>query len=269
MDMSEVDLLFTIAEAARMVGVSPSTLRHWERLGRIAPSRTERGHRRYNLADIATLRELQDHRHNASIGATDGSGDLAQSATTGNATSRDGVPAWAQSLKKLRTDLGYSLREASARTSLSASFISTIERGQANPSVAALQKLTAAYDTSIIELMDGATATPKPLVRVDERKVYDVTVGVTMEQLNFGPHQMELHLFRVEPGAGTGETYHHAGEEFIFLLSGELLVWLDHVERYAMATGDVLYFESWRPHAWMNPGEQEAVFLGVNTPATF
>jgi hypothetical protein len=102
-------------------------------------------------------------------------------------------------------------------TTLSPSFISEIERRQANPSVAALQKLTASYGVSIVELMEEPVNEPRTLVRVDDRQVYAVTAGVRMEQLNFGPHQMELHLFTVDPGAGTGETYHHAGEEFIFL----------------------------------------------------
>ena len=33
--------------------------------------------------------------------------------------------------------------------------------------------------------------------------------------------------------------------------------------------GDVLYFKSTRPHEWTNPGDEPAVFLGVNTPPTF
>ena len=263
-DMSSRDLVFTIAEAARMVGVSPATLRNWEQRGLLTPVRTPTGHRRFSVADIASLRQI----HNKAVSEQPRGKDHEELSVQGAATS-EGTPEWALALKRLRTSLGYSLRQASTKTGLSASFISTIERGLANPSVAALQKLTAAYGTSIVELMGGAVSTPKALVRLDERKVYDVTAGVTMEQLNFGPHQMELHMFTVEPGAGTGETYHHVGEEFILLLSGELVVWLDRIERYAMQAGDVLYFQSARPHEWTNPGQEPAVFLGVNTPATF
>ncbi len=46
------------------------------------------------------------------------------------------------------------MRQAAALTGLSASFISGIERGLANPSVAALQKLTAAYGVSIVDLVE-------------------------------------------------------------------------------------------------------------------
>jgi DNA-binding transcriptional MerR regulator/quercetin dioxygenase-like cupin family protein len=267
--MNDGEIAFSISEAADMLGVSTSTLRAWEAHGVITPRRTESGHRRYTVDDVEFLRRMSERTH-AGVRGREGqdSADL-DAASERQETQEVHPPDWAVRLRHLRQELGYSLREAAARTSLSASFISTIERGQANPSIAALQKLTAAYGTSIVELMGGASATSRMLVRPQDRQTYDKTAGVVMEQLNFGLHQMELHLFTVDPGAGTGETYHHVGEEFIFLLSGELVVWIDRIERFHLQAGDVLYFESTRPHEWLNPGDEPAVFLGVNTPATF
>ncbi len=51
---------WAIAEVARRVGVTTSTLRAWERRYGLAPSgRTEGGHRRYTGVDIAALQRLQ------------------------------------------------------------------------------------------------------------------------------------------------------------------------------------------------------------------
>ena len=48
--------LVTISEAARIAGVSPSTIRRWELQGRIgAPQRTLGGHRRYVLSDVEAM----------------------------------------------------------------------------------------------------------------------------------------------------------------------------------------------------------------------
>lgn len=264
------EIAFSISEAAALIGVSASTLRSWETQGVITPRRTEAGHRRYTVDDVEFLRRVYERSHGG-VQVTEGQVPAASDAESvpHHETLEVHPPDWAVRLRHLRQELRYSLREAAARTSLSASFISTIERGQAHPSIAALQKLTAAYGTSIVELMGGASPTSRMLVRPQDRQIYDKTAGVVMEQLNFGLHEMELHLFTVDPGAGTGETYHHAGEEFIFLLSGELDVWIDRIERFHLQAGDVLYFESTRPHEWVNPGNQPAVFLGVNTPATF
>jgi excisionase family DNA binding protein len=271
--MTRSEVFLSIAEAARLVGVSPATLRNWERQGHITLTRTPKGHRRFTLGDVASLRQFQGGSENGQLAAASpddqGTDTDTNEARSSVRLSPNPIPPWADKLKRLRAKRGSSRRQVSAMTTLSPSFISEIERRQANPSVAALQKLTASYGVSIVELMEEPVNEPRTLVRVDDRQVYAVTAGVRMEQLNFGPHQMELHLFTVDPGAGTGETYHHAGEEFIFLLSGELVVWINRVERYALALGDVLYFSSSRLHEWINSSDEPAVFLGVNTPPTF
>jgi excisionase family DNA binding protein len=47
-----MDKLLTISEAAALKGVSASTLRRWERDGRLVPERTAGGQRRYRLSQI-------------------------------------------------------------------------------------------------------------------------------------------------------------------------------------------------------------------------
>ena len=44
--------MVTIKEAGKILGVTPKTLRLWEKEGRIASKRTEGGHRRYDPADL-------------------------------------------------------------------------------------------------------------------------------------------------------------------------------------------------------------------------
>lgn len=45
--------MFTISQAAIQIGVSPVTLRRWDRNGRLRPIRTLGGHRRYSFAQLA------------------------------------------------------------------------------------------------------------------------------------------------------------------------------------------------------------------------
>jgi DNA-binding transcriptional MerR regulator len=50
----------SVADAARRIGVAPSTLRTWERRYGLQPSgRTAGGHRRYTAADLAALQRLR------------------------------------------------------------------------------------------------------------------------------------------------------------------------------------------------------------------
>lgn len=47
-----MDRYLSIGEASEMLGVSISTLRRWERAGKLIPERTAAGHRRYHLSAI-------------------------------------------------------------------------------------------------------------------------------------------------------------------------------------------------------------------------
>lgn len=51
--------LFVISVAARMVGMHAQSLRHYERLGLIRPSRSQGRVRLYSRADIERLRQIQ------------------------------------------------------------------------------------------------------------------------------------------------------------------------------------------------------------------
>src|SRR6266571_4233831 len=50
---------YVISVAARMVGMHAQSLRHYERLGLIRPSRSQGRVRLYSAADVARLRQIQ------------------------------------------------------------------------------------------------------------------------------------------------------------------------------------------------------------------
>jgi len=58
-DMDENTPLFPIATAAELSGLHPQTLRQYDRLGLVSPTRTAGRTRRYSMRDIVALREVQ------------------------------------------------------------------------------------------------------------------------------------------------------------------------------------------------------------------
>lgn len=54
-----MDKLYRIGQAAKVLGVSPSTLRRWERDGKILAERTIGSHRLYRLSQFKNSRKLQ------------------------------------------------------------------------------------------------------------------------------------------------------------------------------------------------------------------
>ena len=56
---SEDTPVFVISVAAQLAGMHSQTLRQYDRLGLVTPSRTQGGGRRYSARDVALLREVQ------------------------------------------------------------------------------------------------------------------------------------------------------------------------------------------------------------------
>jgi len=160
-----------------------------------------------------------------------------------------------------------SLAQVAENVGISVGFLSALERSQMSGSVGTLRKLARFYKTNILDFFDASGASGRQ-VRPAQRKVLEAGDGVRMELLAWGDTVMEPHLFRVAPDAGSGESYSHEGEEFIYVLRGELEITVDG-EKYRLKPGDSFYFESTTSHHWKNTGRKETLLLWVNTPPTF
>jgi len=58
-EIDEAAGLYVISVAAELSGLHPQTLRQYDRIGLVSPSRTVGRNRRYSLRDIASLRTIQ------------------------------------------------------------------------------------------------------------------------------------------------------------------------------------------------------------------
>ena len=59
MEIDETTPLFVISVAAELSGMHPLTLRQYDRMGLVSPTRTQGKSRRYTVQDVAKLREIQ------------------------------------------------------------------------------------------------------------------------------------------------------------------------------------------------------------------
>jgi len=259
---------YLIGEAARRVGVSASALRLWERQGLVRPVRTMARYRLYSDADLEHLRGIRRLREVDRLNAPGIRRVLADSVAPPHVERRGhGRP-----LRRLRERQGMSLRDAARRTGLSVSFLSALERGLSGASIATLQRLSAAYGTTLVELFGPPpTARGQRLVRDGEGAVLRLgAAGVRIEQLARGATELEPQLFVLAPGASSDGSYAHDGEEFLYLLSGALTVWVGEHERYRLRrAGDALTSPSTLPHRWRNDAGGETRLLWINTPPTF
>ena len=255
-----------IGDVARQVGISPSAIRTWERLGLARPQRTESKYRLYDQNDVRLLKRARYLRKVRGLNAP----------AIVQMLKREGVikphadgaaRAIGPRLRQLRMKRGLGLAEVASAVGVSVGFLSALERSLMSAAVGTLRKLARFYRINILDFFDPSESNTR-LVRPAKRKVLEAGPGVRMELLAWGNTVMEPHLFRIAPRGSSGDSYAHEGEEFLFVLRGELKIDLAG-EEYHLKRGDSFYFESATPHHWKNPGRSETWILWINTPPTF
>ena len=256
-----------IGDVARRVGVSPSVIRSWESLGLTRPRRTESKYRLYTPDDVKLLKRARFLRKVRGLNAA-AIVELLRRERRVSPAADGSAGAVGSHLRQLRAKQRLSLAQVAQAVGISVGFLSALERSQMSGSVGTLRKLARFYKTNILDFFDATGASSRQ-VQPEQRKVLEAGPGVRMELLAWGNTAvMEPHLFRVAPEAGSGESYTHEGEEFLYVLRGVLAITLEKKE-YRLKKGDSFYFESATPHHWKNPGRAETWVLWVNTPPTF
>ncbi|MGE0451117.1 MAG: cupin domain-containing protein [Vicinamibacterales bacterium] len=275
--------LLTVGEMATILGVSPSTLRFWENVGLVTPARSNGRYRLYSHELIGVLKRIKYLRDVKRLNLPGIRQELSREPEAVKAARKEPAvkrePAVKKESAERATDLGAKLRrmrersglglhEAARSAKISPGFLSSLELSRANPSVATLQRLASTYGTTVLDFY-GLPKRFNRLMRRRDRRAIQTQSGVRMEQLSVGSRQIESHIWHVQPGAGSDGMYSHQGEEFIYVMAGELELWLDELERYTLREGDSFWFESTTGHRWYNPSNQETVLLWVNSPPTF
>ncbi|MFZ0634832.1 MAG: cupin domain-containing protein [Candidatus Acidiferrales bacterium] len=256
-----------ISDVARLVGVSPSVLRTWEHVGLVSPARTDSRYRLFTPRDVRLLKRAQFLRRARGMNAPAIVHLLRSEGLLSNGGAAKQKPVGPR-LRRLRLKKGSSLSQVARAVGVSVGFLSALERGHMSASISTLRRLAHFYHMNILSLFNASEANPRH-VRPEERKILEAGPGVRMELLAWGDAVMEPHLFRVAPGAGSGDSYEHEGEEFLYILRGNLEITLGDGEPTRLREGDSFYFESDMRHRWNNPGMREALVLWVNTPPTF
>ena len=267
--MKAIPTTYKIGEVAKQLGISASMIRAWEKLGLARPSRTDSRYRLYTAGDLRVLKRAVYLRKVLGLNAP---AIVAQLRQEGFLPEKPTVAAdslaFGARLRKLRSLRSESLAQVAAAVGVSPAFLSSLERGQVNASIGVLRKIAQHYAVNILDFFNTRDGSGVPHVRPKERKVLSGGPGVQMELLAWGSIVMEPHLFRVAPKGGSSEFYSHDGEEFLYVIQGELTIHLNETT-YHLSAGDSFYFESQTPHRWHNPARSEAVLLWVNTPPTF
>lgn len=260
---------FNINEAAKMVGVSQATIRNWEKNGLIKSKRRDNNYRVFDFRDIETLKTIK--HYSAEKGMTQklirelvSKDDL--TFIESDETSYKKIHHIM--LKKYREDEGYTLDEVAQAVGISASYLSRIEQGKANVSFEVLEKLAAFYGESTLRFFDIREEVRNEIVRNGQGKfLASGFKGVEIQALiGSSSSPLDVIRFSIQPGCGDFKAHsHRSGNEFIFVLTGQLEVVLDESSAHLLDVNDSIHFESSRTHRWSNPGKEAADIIWVHS----
>jgi transcriptional regulator with XRE-family HTH domain len=176
-------------------------------------------------------------------------------------------------LRALREERGLSLRALSRQTSVAVSFLSGLEAGRNNVSIATLKSILDALGSSLGEFFNRVTPPvarvvypPGELVEISGQKR-----GISFKEIAAGrPGRIfQMLVERYEPGTDTGPgMYRHGAQEAGVVLRGTLELTIDG-EVHILRAGTAYIFDSRRPHRFRNLGKTVVEAISVNAPPSF
>jgi transcriptional regulator with XRE-family HTH domain len=170
-------------------------------------------------------------------------------------------------LKALRLERHWSLEELARRCGLSKGYLSRLESADRQASIAAVLTLSRLFGVSLAALFDERPEAPVIVVRGGRTSPH-VVDGLTCWPLSARSQPLQLQPLRVlvAPNRADGERRQHEGEEWIYVLAGELTL-LAGEQAHELDAGDAAHFDARRPHRLVARGGRPAELLVVAAPS--
>ncbi|MGH1331060.1 MAG: helix-turn-helix domain-containing protein [Paracoccaceae bacterium] len=180
--------------------------------------------------------------------------------------------ALAVRLRALRKSKGLTIQDVAELSGLAISTVSKIERNLMAPTYDRFSRLARGLGVDLAELF------------AEEGTRFEQG-GVSLSRRgDFGYHETDNYTYEMlfqkvqgrtmVPMLGTlkplemmkfDRMVSHAGEEFLFVLEGEVIVQMENLEPVTLGTGESLYFDSRRGHLYASATDQPARILCVCT----
>ena len=170
-------------------------------------------------------------------------------------------------LRELRLKRGWTMAELACRSRLSKAFLSRLESGGRQASIAAALTLSRIFGVSLAALFESEpAAVPCVIVRAAEADTRSVN-GLKYQTLSKAGRFFNLQPIKViVPLSRRGdEHYQHDGEEWIYVLTGALTLSLAG-KTYDLEPGDAAHFDSRLAHRLIARGNRDAEVLLVASP---
>ncbi len=177
-------------------------------------------------------------------------------------------------LRNFRNERGWTLAQLSEKTGLPLSTLSKIETDKTELTIDRLLRISLALDFNIADVFGSPTNQYAPAEANSRRSITRAGEGEKVCSKNgtyiyqaydilkksITPVVAEVHARTLEE---FGEFHRHHGEEFVFVIEGELAVYTDTYTPAHLKAGDSIYFDSSMGHAYVAIGDQPCRIVSV------
>jgi transcriptional regulator with XRE-family HTH domain len=174
-----------------------------------------------------------------------------------------------RAIRKLRR---VTLKTVADRADLSESFLSQVERGRANASVASLKRIAAALGVNVADLFEpNGRPSRHRVLRRESRPA--LTFGTLGRKFMLTPRPLEhlqVIVGELDSGGSTGdEPYTHGdSEELLVVLEGIVSLQLG-TQMFELASGDSIDYRSSTPHRLTNIGGETSEVMWIISPPSY
>lgn len=166
----------------------------------------------------------------------------------------------AQRIRQTRQKKGVSIQKLAERAGCSEEYLEWVEEEQVDPPVALLLRLAKALQLDSGAFLQQSDLPSKRLEEAAKR-----TKNYSYKTLT--PPEADKHLMAflvtIPPKTDHEDVgYRHEGEEYIYVLSGEVILTIDQ-NKNRLAERESLRFNANLDHHLSNPGEKEAELLVI------
>ena len=176
-------------------------------------------------------------------------------------------------VKAQRLKRGLTQNQLAEKLSVTASYISQLERNLITPSVDSLLMLIEELQVDPGHFLSSNKAVTRKLVQPKNQRqpialpgIRDGSVKCQSLLDTSENRRMQPFLVTIEPNSKvSSHLFSHKGDEFILIMAGEMEMDIDG-ETYALREGDSIYLDSSIPDSWRNTGKKPAQAVWVLSP---
>lgn len=181
-------------------------------------------------------------------------------------------------MRDIRSRHGWTLKQMSAKSGIPVSTLSKVEHDRLTLSYDKLQQLSQRLNIRMSDLFAESQEDPAPRV-TGRRSIGTIDKAVRVITDNYDYHYLCTDLrqkrmipiitrIRARSASEFGDLVRHHGEEFIYVLEGEVEIHTEFYDPVALSAGQGIYLDSSMGHAYVvAEGCEEALVLGVCSSA--